>query len=197
MTFEIADADKGTFIGHYRVEEFKERKNEPHILFSKKKGILKLFISSPSKQIDLTSTKVNTIETDSFKDVKNVEEVALPISLNEIKEKAFENCQNLQVIILDNQDNNQNKRILIQSDAFKDCISLSRVFLSSKRITIEKDAFSDCPNLRAVVFDSKDVKLRGNVFSSSDLTIFINKSSKSKKSIKSYCAKNDINYEEF
>ncbi len=156
------------------------------------KKTLERFIYSLSKQIDFSSSStLETIESESFKDVRNLEQIVLPKTIKTIEECAFENCSDLRVIICENDASD----FIIKSDAFKDCISLESVYLKAKMITIEKDAFLNCNNLRAVVFDSDNVILRKNVFSSSDLTIYAKKCKNPK--LQKYCSENNITYKEF
>lgn len=196
-----------------------ENKAKTGFYFEDGEKKLELFLFSSSKQVDLSSlTNLTTIETGSFKNVKNVELIHLPATVSEIKEKAFENCQELKTVILNDNNDSENKSeeqtdgknndtanqsnllknetVIIQSDAFKDCDSLDSVYLKSKKIEIQKDAFSGCTNLRAIILDSEDITLASNVFSSSDLVIYAKKNTSKATDVESYCRKNNIAYEE-
>lgn len=170
-------------------------KNNKEVAYIKDSNNLELFLYSLEKQIDLSSSVLKTIKACSFKNVKNVEHIKFPQTLERIEENAFENCQDLKSVIFDD----ENEKLVIESDAFKDCSSLDYVYLKSKNITIEKDAFSGCFNLRAVVLvvlKDGSIKIRKNAFSSSDLTIFVKENPNSPSSVESYCTTNNITYKE-
>lgn len=187
MDVRVTDKDTKCFKGTYMVE-YDDFTTTDKYLVDRQNFVR--FIYSTSKQFELPNS-ITTIESESFKDVRNVEQVILPASLEKIEENAFKNCSDLRAVV-SKEDDFEND-LIIQSDAFNGCSSLETIYLkSTKTIVIEKDAFSDCQNLTAVILDCENVELRENAFSSSELTIY----AKNDNKIKMYCERNDFIYKE-
>lgn len=157
----------------------------------------KNFLYCSSKILDLSSSDITEIKSGCFEN-ENIDEIRLPIHLRTVRENAFENCS-VRNILLGNIDNNKgkkdNRRIIIQSNAFINCNSLEFLLIKSRKIIIEKDAFFNCPNLTKVIFYCENVQLRKEAFSSSDLTIYAKKSKN--PNLQKYCFDNNITCKEF
>lgn len=127
---------------------------------------------------------ISEIGTGAFRNCESVQKVILPVSVSEIGESAFEGCKDLKIVeykeTKDSQSSNQteasnqseeheqsgkssndeqNVKISVHANAFKDCSSLETVIFPRLRedgtITIAKNAFAGCTKLRTVVLRGK------------------------------------------
>lgn len=101
---------------------------------------------------DISATQ---IAEGAFEDNENIEIVIIPKSITTIDKRAFENCVNLKAICfvqLGEQDIPDSSLTLINEAAFTGCTSLQVVDLSNcKLITVARSAFADCAKLKEVV----------------------------------------------
>ena len=98
---------------------------------------------------------VTQIGEEAFEDCTNVEIVVIPKSITTIDKRAFEGCTNLKAICfvqLDKQDIPDSSLTLIHESAFEGCTSLEVVDLSNcKLFTVARNAFANCTKLEEVV----------------------------------------------
>lgn len=143
-----------------------------------------------SKKIYLNDS---IIESSAFADSMDFDFIAFDNKIKQIKQNAFENCSELQVVdfycetVEKNQsqskyrcivlirENNKiiNEKLYIQFESFKNCKKLHSLLLPvNKPVIIEKNAFFGCDQLRTVVAINGNIQINEGAFSgcSSDLT---------------------------
>ena len=82
--------------------------------------------------------------------------VQLPQSVEKISERAFQECENLETINLENIK-------YIGNDAFTECGSLKEINLTSA-IEIGEDAFIDCENVNKITFGNNLIRIGESAF---------------------------------
>lgn len=105
-----------------------------------------------------------TIPVGCFYDCENIDEIKLPSSVEEIQSEAFKGCKKLQKIY------SYGFIDFIGPDCFSYCSSLKYVNLNMLG-SIENGAFSYCNNLRHITFNTNDIGY--NVFNGSNLHIVV------------------------
>lgn len=144
------------------------------------------------------------IGENAFENDETVQKVVLPTSVNTIEKNAFKNCKKLQVVKFRNVENEKSKAkdeevnyatekindeettpttetsIIIQYQAFKDCVELHTVIFpkieNNKKLVIEKEAFTGCTALRTVVIpceQNAEVKISADAFYGLNNVVFI------------------------
>lgn len=141
-------------------------------------------------QILKISSGLQVISSGAFKDSK-IKNVQFEDKVKVIKQSAFENCSELENLIIAN-DKEENKKtnmsnkkskkeseirlgnflikekkkdFKIEKDAFKNCSKLETVILPKcKKLIIEKDAFIGCESLRTVVAVCSKIQFTENPF---------------------------------
>ena len=146
-----------------------------------------------------------TISKKRFKNENNLDYIKLSEKIDFIEEKAFENCENLKFIscLEDNklEENKieligkiEDKKIVIQKEAFYNCINLETViFPACNHLVIEKNAFENCQTLRTLILDFDDsgyLDIHPLAFSGCSKLVIITKSEK----ILTYCRNNGVEY---
>ena len=142
-----------------------------------------------------------TISKNRFKNENNLEYIKLSKDIELIEEKAFEGCENLKIISYLEEDEpkligkvEKDKKILLQKEAFYDCINLETVILPvCNHLIIEKNAFENCKNLRTLILDFDDsgyLDIHPLVFSGCSKLVIVTKSEK----IMTYCRNNGVEY---
>ena len=118
--------------GSYAIK--KDRINE-YIDKMKKSGVkVDIYVDVREKQICLTDVS------------KNVREIVIPDFITRIEHETFENCTELENIIL-------SKNLeYIGEGAFANCSKLERVDIPNKVVEIGEEAFEDCKSLKEVKF---------------------------------------------
>ena len=81
------------------------------------------------------------IDSEAFRNCRELTEVTIPNSVSEIGTAAFENCESLQRIII------PKKMKIIQARTFANCRNLKHVAIWSNCSFIGRQAFKNCPNL--------------------------------------------------
>lgn len=99
---------------------------------------------SAVEEIILTTCTMNEIEPFSFRDLKTLRRVLLPVSVQTLGESAFMGCSSLVSI------NFPDSLRVIGDRAFRLCTALSRVSFNSGLYSIGIGAFSDCRELTSV-----------------------------------------------
>ena len=94
---------------------------------------------------------VVNIENWAFKDIKTLEKITLPSSLNYIGKDAFRGCENLREV------NIQEGLTIIGDGSFFACDKLEKITLPSTLVSIGWEAFSDCDSLTEI-YIPKNVK---------------------------------------
>lgn len=169
---------------------------------------------SSNSFLDLTKDKsdkaigIKTIGSKAFDHKKRIEHIVLPCELVEIKEYAFDTCDDLISVKFDSTNGTKEidstSNLLIQSNAFADCKNLDSVHIKCNKLTLEKDAFAGCYKLRIVYLECKELDFRQNAFSnSSELTVYGQKqyfaSTNSQKisfDLEGFCKRNSIQFTE-
>ncbi|GEM_PF-726604 len=127
---EINNISKLIISGELNKEDFLVMNNMT------KKGIL--------KNIDIYECIVNYVDNYS--------------SYQEIPRKAFENCNNLENIIL------PKECAVISTDAFYNCTSLNDIEFPESLYRIEADAFENCSGLKKIIFPAGLTELYSGTF---------------------------------
>ena len=117
------------------------------------------FYSSRLKQLDLSNTSVQRIESEAFQYCDNLEKIVFSDNLQRIDVRAFNRCGFLKEI-------NLPKSIeLIQFNAFSECYSLESIIYEGtseqlkKNVMIANNAFWDCEAEYIKCADGKNVYL--------------------------------------
>lgn len=101
---------------------------------------------------DMTVMQINE---EAFKDCEELEIIIIPRSVTSIGKRAFEGCVNLKAISFvqtEPQDIPDSSLTLINNDVFKGCASLQVADLTNcKLFTLGKNVFADCTSLAKVV----------------------------------------------
>lgn len=85
--------------------------------------------------------KVKSISAKAFKGKKSIKSVNFGVSVEEIDESAFQDCTNLNKVVLGDVK-------FISQNAFKNCSALKSVKIPSSLIGVTGDAFSGCKSLK-------------------------------------------------
>ena len=144
---------------------------------------------------------IETIKSDAFKNVKNLERIYFNEKLQKIEKNAFKdnislevfsccniekfkesNNENLELtdIIADKTADEQNKNFTVEAFSFSGCENLTTVvFPKCSKLTIEKFAFENCSSLRTIVVLAKEISFTDNPFEDcpSDLVFICKKNS--------------------
>lgn len=115
------------------------------VVFGVKDGVTPTSVDIPSSiQEGGESYSVTAIGEYAFEKCTSLQSITLPVTLTEIRHKAFCGCSNLSAIeIPDNVG-------YIASYAFNGCESLENLKLPEKLVTLEEHAFSGCTKLKSV-----------------------------------------------
>lgn len=118
---------------------------------------------SPLKKVVFEGNKILSIESNTFQDCQNLQEIKLPEGLTTIKFNAFLRCYALEEITI------PDAVTVIEKQVFSQCTSLRRVNLGTQLESIGKDAFNQCLALETVVCrDETPATLSSGVFPVSD-----------------------------
>lgn len=144
------------------------------------KNELVKFIQSSLDEVclgNIDGTKVESIKEGAFKNVDFIKTVFFPPELKAIETKAFEGCKNLVSIFFNNMFAPENEELVIQTDAFRNCVKLDNIHIkTNQKVKIEGDAFNGCCNLRVMVIESPSIILSENFArNSSNLEVFVPK----------------------
>ncbi len=90
------------------------------------------------------------IEMGAFSDSRALEEVYIPASVVRIRGYAFENCDNLEKVTI------ENGTLYIGEYAFANSERLTEIFIPASVKRIEKGAFAGCKSLERIVVDEKN-----------------------------------------
>jgi len=118
------------------------------------------FAYSKLRGIDLSNTKLEIIEDETFAHTSELRGINLPTSITEIRERAFIGSGLINLIVPDNVTK-------IEGEAFKDCLSLERILLGENLLNINNKAFYGNINLVSLEIKSKklnDFSFGNNVF---------------------------------
>ncbi len=123
--------------------------------------------------VDLSTTKIKSLEAHTFENCTALEEVILPPSLRIIKESAFRNCLSVKVVRFNEKDVSNNKLIIpdyiekIETHAFYRCEQIKSIQILSSNIEIESYSFDGMKQLREIYLCREiDInKLHKNCFS--------------------------------
>lgn len=109
-------------------------------------------------RLDLSDIAALKIDKCVFSKNQYLEEIILPLKLQEIGENAFTGCSNLRLVKF-------NARLsLIKKLAFSGCLSLNNIEFIGSYLEIEYGAFAMCSKLSNISFGSNETQLRGEVF---------------------------------
>ena len=100
---------------------------------------------SPLKKVVFEGNKIHTIESNTFQDCQNLQEVQLPEGLTTIKYNAFQRCYALEEITI------PDAVTVIEKQVFSQCTSLRRVNLGTQLESIGYHAFNECLALETIV----------------------------------------------
>ena len=101
--------------------------------------------------------EIRRIEKYSFKGSK-VEKVIVPINVEEIESKAFEECRNLKTVIIDN------PNIKLENNIFKGCDLLSNIKLPEGMKSIPQGMFCECESLRRIDLPDSIIEIQDIAF---------------------------------
>lgn len=100
---------------------------------------------SPLKKVVFEGNKIHTIESNTFQDCQNLQEVQLPEGLTTIKYNAFQRCYALEEITI------PDAVTVIEKQVFSQCEALKRVNLGTQLESIGYHAFNECLALETIV----------------------------------------------
>lgn len=100
---------------------------------------------SPLKKVVFEGNKIHTIESNTFQDCQNLQEVQLPEGLTTIKYNAFQRCYALEEITI------PDAVTVIEKQVFSQCEALKRVNLGTQLESIGNHAFNECLALETIV----------------------------------------------
>lgn len=100
---------------------------------------------SPLKKVVFEGNKIHTIESNTFQNCQNLQEVQLPEGLTTIKYNAFQRCYALEEITI------PDAVTVIEKQVFSQCTSLRRVNLGTQLESIGYHAFNECLALETIV----------------------------------------------
>ena len=129
---------------------------------------------------------IETIKSDAFKNVKNLERIYFNEKLQKVEKNAFKDNISLEVFCCCNvekckENNNDNlelnyiiadktagkkkKNFTVEAFSFSGCENLSTVvFPKCSELTIEKFAFENCSSLRTIVVLAEEISFTDNPF---------------------------------
>jgi hypothetical protein len=103
----------------------------------------------------------------AFKECNRLKILRIPAQLNRVAPGAFSGCSKLSEIIFEKEDihdlNEENIKLYIRADAFKDCKSLRIIHFPDNVAKIQNGAFAGCNKLEEV-FISKETSVAENAF---------------------------------
>ena len=118
---------------------------------------------SPLKKVVFEGNKIHTIESNTFQDCQNLQEVQLPEGLITIKHNAFLRCYALEEITI------PDAVTVIEKQVFSQCEALKRVNLGTQLESIGYHAFNECLALETIICpDETPATLGEEVFPVSD-----------------------------
>ena len=119
---------------------------------------------SPLKKVIFEGTKILTIESNTFQDCQNLQEVKLPEGLKTIQFNAFLRCYALEEIII------PDAVTTIEKQVFSQCSALKKVTLGTQLESIGDHAFNKCLALEIIVCPDETPAVLGSevVFPVSD-----------------------------
>ncbi len=119
---------------------------------------------SPLKKVIFEGTKILTIESNTFQDCQNLQEVKLPEGLKTIQYNAFLRCYALEEIII------PDAVTTIEKQVFSQCSALKKVTLGTQLESIGDHAFNKCLALEIIVCPDETPAVLGSkaVFPVSD-----------------------------
>ena len=103
---------------------------------------------------------VRIICAGAFKNRKQLHNINLPRSLEEIEEEAFRGCNSLEAMHI------PSKTLRVGESAFRDCVSMKTLIVDNDCIKIGERAFENCASLENVTLPDGLTELYGGVFNS-------------------------------
>lgn len=103
---------------------------------------------------------VRVICSGAFKDRKQLQDIALPDTLEEIETEAFRGCSNLKAMHI------PHKTTRVGESAFRDCVSMKELIVENDGVKIGERAFENCASLVNVKLPDGLTELYGGVFNS-------------------------------
>lgn len=103
---------------------------------------------------------VRIICAGAFKDRKQLHNITLPKSLEEIETEAFRGCNNLESMHIPSHTQR------VGESAFRDCVSMKKLVVDNDCIKIGERAFENCATLEEVMLPEGLTELYGGVFNS-------------------------------
>lgn len=103
---------------------------------------------------------VRVICSGAFKDRKQLQDIALPETLEEIETEAFRGCNNLKAMHI------PHKTMRVGESAFRDCVSMKELVVENDGVKIGERAFENCASLVNVKLPDGLTELYGGVFNS-------------------------------
>ena len=100
---------------------------------------------SPLKKVIFEGNKIQAIESNTFQDCKNLQEIKLPEGLKTIQYNAFLRCKALEEIII------PDAVTVIEKQVFSQCTALKKVTLGTQLTSIGDHAFNECLALKTIV----------------------------------------------
>lgn len=103
---------------------------------------------------------VRVVCSGAFKDRKQLQNISLPETLEEIETEAFRGCSNLKSIHI------PRKTLRVGESAFRDCVNMKDLVIDNDCIKIGERAFENCATLENVKLPEGLTELYGGVFNS-------------------------------
>jgi len=117
----------------------------------------------PLEKVVFKGDKIQTIELNTFKNCKKLQEIQLPESLTTIKYNAFLRCEALTEIVI------PDAVTTIDKQVFSQCSALKKVTLGTQLESIGNNAFNECYALETVICpDETPATLGSGAFPVSD-----------------------------
>lgn len=156
------------------------------------KSIIKIgagcFMESDCKMVDLSKTSLDEIPNDTFYNCKMLENIIFPKSLRIIGERAFNGCEHLRAVNIDNINELKcavfaksglesivlpNSLSKIPKSAFLDCTKLQSVQLPLQLESYIKNAFKGCSKIRRVIMPQYLEKHTNDMFPDANVEVVI------------------------
>lgn len=103
---------------------------------------------------------ITTICAGAFKGRRQLHNIHLPETLEEIEEESFRGCNNLEEMYI------PGRTVKIGESAFRDCVSMTTLTISNPKTKIGERAFENCANLSTIILPDGITQIYGGVFNS-------------------------------
>jgi TPR repeat protein/predicted phosphohydrolase len=171
----IREIDLNLFYGQKNINKFFVEKDNQYyfavggVLYSKDKSTLIRFpIGSAIKEFEVPKL-VKVLGKSCFQNCRNMQKIILHEQITHIEDSAFDDCKSLSSVDI------PKSVVFIGAWAFHGCDKLKKIALSENVKTIGEYAFGSCENLKEIIVSEKNkffCSLHGNLYSKNFDTLF-------------------------